>query len=79
MINEVVEITTIRRFGMRPSVVSEYKNKHKKICICHQRCKYFRPDTPSTHCEIANSSFELSKKVGIVLVMECDRYEVKEA
>ena len=59
--------------GMTSWVVSAYKGENKDICICHQGCARFKPNTPE-NCPTAQAAFELSKKVGIVLVMECKDY-----
>jgi hypothetical protein len=59
---------------MDVSVVEEYKGLHKSICICHQGCAYFHPGEPP-NCKFAQEAYELSKNIGIVLVMECKYYE----
>lgn len=52
------------------SVVAEFKGKHRDLNVCQQGCSLFRPGE-SNNCAIAEMSFQLSKQVGIVTVMEC--------
>ena len=54
-------------------VVTEFMNRHKAIAMCHQDCIKFIPGDEK-HCKIAQQCFELSKTVGIVLPLVCDRY-----
>lgn len=65
-----------KHYGMEVSVVSKYKGKHKDICICHRGCKYFMPGD-SDYCQFAADAFDLSKEIGLVLVMECKHFEPK--
>jgi hypothetical protein len=58
---------------MDVSVVEEYKGQHKSICVCHQGCAYFKPGD-TLNCKFAQAAYELSKTVGIALVMECKYY-----
>jgi len=55
------------------TAVKQYRDQNKNICICHQGCTLFKPGQ-ADNCEIAQASFELSQKVGVVLVHSCDRF-----
>lgn len=57
-------------------VNGEYEGKNQDICICHQHCIHFKPGQED-NCAIAETSFGLSKEVGVVLVYACDRYARK--
>lgn len=60
------------------SVFEELKGKHRDHCLCHQNCKFFKPDHHQ-NCEIAQSSFDICFKYGIVTPMwECPKYETRE-
>lgn len=62
------------RHGLRVTGVKEYHDKHKEICVCHRGCQRFKPWNTDEHCEIAAMTYQMSKLVGIVLVMECKLY-----
>jgi hypothetical protein len=77
MIKGKAMVETYNHNNINVSVVDEYKGKHKSICICHQDCVYFHPDAHN-NCMFAQEAYELSKLIGIVLVMECRYYKCKE-
>jgi len=58
---------------MKVAVVDKYKGKHRDICVCWQGCPKFKPGEKD-HCPIAQRAFDLSKKFGLILVMECKEY-----
>lgn len=68
-------ITKLNRHGKEVFGNDTYLNQHKQICICHQ-CAKLDLD-PNKNCSIAKKTFDLSKEVGIVLVMECKDFTNK--
>ena len=66
--------TEYEHFGKNVTAKKAYRGLHRDICICHANCEYFLPDSPKKHCNIAAMAYQLSREVGIVLVMECERY-----
>lgn len=59
--------------GMNVSVKSKFKGKHKEMCLCHE-CKHFYPNTKE-NCVFAQRAFELSKDVGLALILECEYFQ----
>ena len=64
--------------GVEVSVISEVKGTHRKRCLCHQNCKFFKPNSPD-NCPIAQSLYSLCINHNLVTpVFECGRFESKE-
>jgi len=59
------------------SVVEDFKGLHKSICVCHQGCTNFHPGEDN-NCQFAQQAYELSKQIGIALIMECQHYTKAE-
>ena len=73
-------ISKIHRTGNHKAKVfrvEKYDGEHKDINICQQGCIHFKPDELGNNCSIAQTTFELSKIVGIILVHSCRSYETK--
>lgn len=64
--------------GKEVSVISSVKGKHIQNCLCWQRCKFFKPNTPE-NCEMAQANYELDVKYNLVTpVFECPKYEERK-
>jgi len=77
---KIMSKTNVRysHYGMGVTAREKYQGCHKDICICHSDCCYFKPEEPSQHCNVAAMAYQLSREVGIVLVMACKRYRKKQ-
>ena len=56
--------------GRSVAVNDRYQGQHKDICICH-RCAH-------RYCNAAQMAFDMSKVIGLVLVMECKDFEERD-
>lgn len=64
--------------GTEVSVISEFKGRHRDLCLCWQDCKKFHPSSPveGANCPIAKAVFENCVIYDLVTpVLECARYE----
>jgi hypothetical protein len=63
--------------GSEVAVLSEQKGKHRLFCLCHNHCKFFKPELPaSENCPLAQANFEFDVANNLTTpVMECPKYE----
>lgn len=62
--------------GAEVVVNSEFKGRHKEICLCYS-CENFKPDQRD-NCRIAQAVYSLDKSYFLVTpVLECPEYEKK--
>ena len=59
------------------STFEETKGHHREYCLCHNHCKFFKPDLPAIeNCQLAQENFEYDVKYGMTTpVIECPKYE----
>ena len=56
------------------AVVSEYKGRHRDICLCFHGCKFFKPGSED-HCEIASENYLMCVKYSLCApVLECAKF-----
>lgn len=54
----------------------ETKGRHREFCLCHNECKFFKPETREGNCTLANELFEYDVRNGMTTpVIECPKYE----
>lgn len=65
--------------GATVNVKKKLKGRHKNSCLCFANCRFFRPDSGSFNCQIAQQVYELCVKESLVLpVWECPQYEAQK-
>jgi len=73
-----MEIEKYVHHGVKVSVISAVKGKHRDHCLCFQGCLHFKPGKPD-NCEIAQANFENCVKFNTTQpVFECPRFETHE-
>jgi len=73
-----MKIEKYEHHGVEVSVISNVKGRHREHCLCWQKCKYFKPNTPG-NCPIAQSLYNLCVENKVTTpVFECKKYELEE-
>jgi len=73
----MLETEKYMHHGKDVSVISQFKGRHREICLCFNECKFFIPGTPE-NCPIAEANYAFDVGQGIVTpILECPKYEAK--
>jgi len=74
-------LPTIEKYehhGVEVSVNSEFKGKHRDICLCYT-CKHFKPKDRDNNCYMAQDHYDWVIENDLVApIMECPEYEPGE-
>lgn len=58
------------------STFEETKGHHREFCLCHNGCKFFKPESIIDNCMMAQDNFEYDVLHGLTTpVIECPKYE----
>lgn len=69
------ETTKYMHHDRMVATFTETKGHHRELCLCHNGCKFFKPDTPSQNCRMAELNYALDKAFGMTTpVLECPTY-----